>query len=218
MPAALQSVSAPDAAVAPSVDNGEWTLLSEELLRGLVHSMNNAITTLSAFAELAGMGDEPLDVEQLRREVSRLHGVSTQAGLLATRTHDMSALEVQPLLEVAISLHAHHPRSRVGKCVVEQDGSVLPVRVHRWALLRLLVLVVDAAKRMAAKGNEPVARVRIAGDDVIVSVRAASDAALGADGTAFAAYCGGTVQYEDGEVVVRLPSLLEIRRREREAT
>ena len=127
-------------------DEGEWTQLLEDLLRGLVHAMNNRVTALSAFAELAAVDDEALEIDMLRHEIHRLHEVSSLVSVLASRNDETEALELSTVLEMALEIHSHHPRMRAVPCTLEQAGAVLPVRVPRWAMLRLALLMVDAAK------------------------------------------------------------------------
>ncbi len=195
--------------------NGRWARLSEELLRGLVHAMNNRVTALSAFAELAALDGEPLEPAVIRQEITRLHGVNALIGVMSARNEEPEALEIRAVLEVALNLHQHHPRMRSVPCTMEQSGVVLPVRVPRWALLRLLLIMVDDARRAgAAEGKEAVV-VRISGDESRVRASICSAEPLGDDAAALAALCGGTLVAGNGEVAVELPSLLELRRRDR---
>ncbi len=194
---------------------GEWTPLLEELLRGLVHAMNNRVTALSAFAELTAVDDATLGVDMLRREINGVHAVSAFVGELASRSETIEALELASVLEVALNLHGHHPRMRSVSCTLEQTGDVLPVRVPRWALLRLTLLMVDAAKRAGAAAKTPSAVVRLSGDDTFVRAHVASPEPLGADAMRLAALCGGQLRHANGEALLELPSLLEIRRREK---
>ena len=193
-----------------------WELLLEELLRGLVHSINNRVTALSAFAELAAMDDELPETGMLRQEIRRLHGVSTMVGVLATRSEDAEALELSGVLDTALQIHEHHPRSRVVQCRLEKSGMLLPVRVPRWALLRVLLLFVDSAKRAADAAGESHAAIEVIGDETSVRVRGATREPLGEDVARYAAMCGGELVAEEGGQVLVLPSLLEVRRRERQ--
>jgi hypothetical protein len=195
----------------------EWTLLLEDLLRGLVHAMNNRVTALSAFAEMAAMDNETLDVDMLRHEINRLHAVSSMVGVLALRSSEREALELSGVLDVALNVHSHHPRIRSLPCIVEKTGAVLPVRVPRWALLRLALLMVDAAKRAGIAADADTVTVRLSGDDAIVRVRVVSTKPLGAYAMSLAALCGGELGYANGEALLELPSLLEVRRREKTA-
>ena len=76
----------------PDVDPGsaaaQWAALSEALLAGLVHMLNNRVTALSVCAELATMGDEQmLSSGVLTTEVRRMQAASALIGLLPSRPH-----------------------------------------------------------------------------------------------------------------------------------
>lgn len=194
---------------------GEWTALFEELLRGLVHAMNNRVTALSAFAELAAMDGESVETAVLRQEITRLHTVSALVGVMATRGADTEALELRVVLEQALTIHSHHPRMRAAACTIAQAGLLLPVRVPRWALLRLLLLMVDAAKRAGEASGASGVEVRLAGDEGSVTVQVASAEGLALDAASLATICGGSLRHAGGSWVLELPSLPALRRRER---
>ncbi len=196
---------------------GAWTPLFEELLQGLVHAMNNRITSLSAFAELAAMDGEQIETPLLRNEVARLHAASAQVGLLAHRSPDAEALELAPQITIALDIHAHHPRMRSVACALEQEGNPLPVRVPRWALLRLLLLLIDAAKRAGDEVGGEAVPIQLSGNDVAVRVGIRTPGSPDTDVLALAATCGGTLTAADGRWLLELPSLLEVRRAERQA-
>lgn len=194
---------------------GEWTPLLEDLLRGLVHAMNNRVSALSAFAEFAALDDETLGLGMLRKEINGVHAVSQLVGVLASRSETVEALELKPVVELALSLHSHHPRMRGVPCTLDQPGHVLPVRVPRWALLRLTLLMVNAARRAGAATKTPSVAITISGDDMYVRAHVTSPEPPGADAIRLAALCGGQLRHANGEVLFELPSLLEIRRREK---
>ena len=212
----IDRTPAPDGRPSREIVGGAWTLLFEDLLRGLVHTMNNRVTALSAFAELAAMDGEILEPGVLRREITRLHDASTLVAILSTRSDDVEALELRTVLEVALSIHAHHPRMRSVPCTIEQGDLVLPVRVPRWALLRLFLLVIDAGKRAGDAMGEATVCVRLAGDESVVRASAVSPEPPDDDALRFAAACGGTLSHADGQIVLALPSLTALRRRERD--
>jgi hypothetical protein len=93
----------------------------------------------------------------------------------------------------------------------------LPVRVPRWALLRLCLLMVDAAKRAGIAAHANSVTVRLSGDETIVRARIVSTEPLRAYAMSLAVLCGGVVRHAHGEVLLELPSLLEVRRREKAA-
>jgi hypothetical protein len=196
-------------------DEGSWSLLLEDLLRGLVHAMNNRVTALSAFAELATVDEEALEIDMLRREIVRLYEVSSLVSALATRSDEREALEMSGVVEMALDIHRHHPRMRSVPCTLEKKGAILPVRVPRWAMLRLALLMVDAAKRAGTDANADVVAMWLSSTDAAVRLHMLSPALPSPDAQNLAKLCGGVLSHDDGETVLSLPSLLELRRRER---
>jgi hypothetical protein len=90
-----------------------------------------------------------------------------------------------------------------------------PVRAPRWALLRALLIIVDAAKGMAQDAQRGRTAVRLSSDERSVSVRASGRESEGAYASEMATLCGGTITREGEELVLSLPTLTELRRRER---
>ena len=193
----------------------EWLALSDDLLAGLVHALNNRVTALGVCAELAALGDEQmLEGGLLQAEVDRLQKVSALVALLPTRGR-AEALEIGPVLEDAVAMHGYHPRMRGVECAMEIAGAPQPVRAPRWALLRLLLIMVDGAKAGAEEAGRGSAVVRLTGDPVSVLVRAVLREGGDSYATEMATRCGGTLSRENEELVLTLPSLTEVRRRER---
>jgi hypothetical protein len=195
--------------------SAEWLALSDDLLAGLVHSLNNRVTAISVCAELAGLGDEQmLAGGVLAGEVARLQTTSALLALLPARGH-AEALEIGPVLGDAVAIHAHHPRMRAVECAVEIADATQPVRVPRWALLRVLLILVDAAKAGAQDGEDASTIMQVSGDAEAVRVRANAREGGGAYAEEMAALCGGALSRENEALVLTLPSLTELRRRER---
>src|SRR5215210_297006 len=139
----------------------DWPTLSDELLQGLIHALNNRVGALSAFVELTRLGDEQGDTAiVLPEEIAQLHQVNGLFALLPSRRSDPEAVEPRLVMEDALRLHEHHPRLRTERCVVTYEGTLMPVRVPRWALLRALVMLVHTAKRagelVQGRGGAPV--------------------------------------------------------------
>lgn len=193
---------------------GTWTTLSEDLLCGLVHAINNRITALSAFAELAEMDGESIEAPVLRVEITRLHQVSALVGVIAIRNNEIEALDFREVLELALTIHWHHPGMRPVPCTIEQSGVGLLVRVPRWALMRLLLLMVDAAKRAGTAAHQSGVEVRLSGDEAVVRAQIVVSEPLGRDAESLTAVCGGELTCAAGVCVLTLPSLREIRRLE----
>jgi hypothetical protein len=197
----------------------DWRTISEELLQGLVHALNNRVAALSAFVELARLGDEdgdPLTV--LPQEITQLHQVNGLFGLLPERRSDPEALELRVVLEDAIRLHEHHPTLRAERVAVSHEGAPGAVRAPRWALVRAMVMLVHIAKRtqdLVHGGG--VAALRVRGEPASVEVRVLTPMEPSTDLVTLAERCSGEIAREHDELVLKLPSLRELRRREREA-
>lgn len=201
----------------PAAAAAQWAELSDALLAGLVHMLNNRVTALSVCAELAAMGDqEMITGGVLTSEMQRLQRASAMLGLLPSRPHQPEALELRPVLDDALALHAHHPRTRLVACDVNVDGTMQPVRAPRWALLRLMLVLVDAAKDAAAEASRS-AVIRLSSDERSARVHVLTPSDGGPYGAAMAARCGGALTRAGDELVVDLPTLLLLRQREREA-
>lgn len=192
----------------------EWLALSDDLLAGLVHALNNRITALSVCAELAGMGDEEMLKEGLLlAEVVRLQRVAAQFGMMSARGQP-EALEVAPVMDDALAIHALHPRMRAVECELAREGEAQPVRTPRWALLRALLVLVDGAKSGAQHAGRSEARIRLVYDEASVRVVAPSSGGDGAYAREMATLCGGTLGRQGDQLVLTLPSLRELRTRE----
>jgi hypothetical protein len=75
--------------------------------------------------------------------------------------------------------------------------------------------MVDAAKAAAQDARRTSVTLELSGDAESVRVRAATRDAAGAYAAEMAAVCGGTMARENETLVLTLPSLTELRRRER---
>jgi hypothetical protein len=196
----------------------DWRTLSDELLQGLVHALNNRVAALSACVELAKLDDEGDPLAVLSTELAQLHRVNALFGLLPERRSDSEALDLREVLDDAVRLHEHHPRLRGERITVTSDGTPGVVRAPRWALVRALVMLVHAAKHAAESTNGRGGGVlHIRGDDATIAVHVATTIEPAPDLLAVADRCGGSVKRERDELVLELPSLRELRRRERVA-
>ena len=197
----------------------DWRTIAEELLQGLVHALNNRVAALSAFVELAKLGDEEGNsVTVLPAEITQLHRVNALFGMLPERKSDPEALELRAVLDDAVRLHEHHPWLRGEQVAVSFEGAPAVVRAPRWALVRVLVMLVHAAKRAAESSQAPEgASLRVHGDDTTIGLHVATPVEPSADLIALAERCNGSVAREEEELVLRMPSVRELRRREREA-
>ncbi len=196
----------------------EWMALSDDLLAGLVHALNNRVTAMTACAELLTLGDRQVASDGLLpAEVVRLQRTSALISLLPARETPAEATELAVVLEDAVALHAHHPQLRTVECTVERSGPRQAVRAPRWALLRLLTLLVHAAKSAAGAERLERATLHLFGDDARVALRAISREGVGDYAAAMVERCNGVLEHEGDELTIVLPSLAEVRRRERAA-
>lgn len=204
--------------VMPAAAAAQWAELSDALLAGLVHMLNNRVTALSVCAELAALGDDEMIAGGvLTSEMQRLQHASALLGLLPSRPHPPEALELRPALDDAIALHSHHPRTRLVPCDVEVAGGMQPVRAPRWALLRLMLVLVDAAKT-SASGDGRRAGFRLSSDEQSARLRVLAPGDGGPYAAAMATLCGGELAREGIELVLTLPTLRSLRERERDTT
>jgi C4-dicarboxylate-specific signal transduction histidine kinase len=208
----------------PSASHGAgqadgWATISNELLQGLIHALNNRVAALGALVELARLDAQEAaeSLEGLTGELAQLGRVNALFALLPDRHSEAEALELPDLLDEALALHAHHPRLRNQTCSVSYAGTVLPVRAPRWALLHALVMLVHVAKRAAEsvqdRGGVPLL-VEANEDWVVVRVRQTIEPPP--DLAALAVRCGAELDREGDAIALRLPTLLELRRRRRD--
>ena len=193
----------------------EWATLSDVLLRGLVHALNNRLTALSAYSELAALGDEEFAPERiLPAELKRLQRVNREFRLLIGDSVSAEAMEVTPLLEDAIALYAHQPRMSMIRHVVSREGTSTPVRAPRWAIMRLLLVLLDGGARAAEAERRAEVAIRVVAEDETLLIAVARTVAT-PYAEMMAHQCGATLTTGSGGVEVRLPSLAALRARER---
>jgi hypothetical protein len=108
---------------APAPDS--WSTISNDLLHGLIHALNNRMAALGALVDLARLGDEADDsLQGLAGELALLCEVNALIALLPERRSEPEALELSSALHDAIRLHAHHPRLRRAACAVRSQEAL----------------------------------------------------------------------------------------------
>lgn len=196
----------------------EWAELSDKLVRGLVHALNNRITALSSFAQLIALGDDQLTTQEvLPEELAQLSVVSEHLRALCPEHLSGEALEVVPVLAEAVTLHRHHPTLRAIRCDVSMLTSLQPIRVPRWALQRLLLLMIDQGKRATDVAGRDTLSIAVQSTEQSLSVSMFSDGACSAYAEELAGLCGAAIVVVGEKQVLTFPTLLEVRRRERAA-
>lgn len=199
------------------VSAAEWAELCEALMRGLVHAFNNRIAAMSASVQLLAMGDEDISPEVLPAELSQLEQTTAHLRALCAEKRPAEAIEIVPVVLEAIALHAYHPRLRDIRCEMQLTSELVPLRVPRWALSRLLLVLIGQAKHASERAGRDSFVLRLAGDDRFLDVRLLADDEESPYARSLAALCGATIERTNGENLLRLPSLLEVRRMERAA-
>jgi hypothetical protein len=216
-----------------------WLMLSDALIGGIAHALSNRIATLSAMAELSRLDPRENITPMLRQETGRLEALVQHMRLLAGgggRELGAEALQLPGLIAEAVALHGYHRELREVEITVESHPAVLPVNAERARMLHALLLMLTASSSAAREYKKPGAKLRVScegeGSSVLVRIDAGDGMSAGALPPLNEDHIAGAtalVSQAHGEVVVpaphergvlaelRLPSLLEIRARERDA-
>lgn len=192
-----------------------WLPELEAIARGVAHSMSNRAGALGALVEL-GDAAHPEGQAGIRSELARLYEVNALLKLLvAPPRGEAEALTLAEVCSDAARLHSLRLDLRDVPCAVVADRDVA-VRTDRVRLLQLLVVLLaragtraPARLAMEVSGTESESRVHLTGV-------AGAPASHGShDLHAYARELGALLTEGRDEVVLVLPSLQEIRRRER---
>jgi hypothetical protein len=197
----------------------EWLELVEAALAGLHHALNNRVSSLTAMVQLLRMSDAEgagENLENLVAEVPRLEESSRVARLLSgDGSRGEESLVVSDALSDALAIHRFLHGIRDVEVAVVPVASVEPVRVERWALVRVLTLLLNEAKRLAIDLGAPV-RALVKSDAQWVSVEfcvAPSSvdelpgSGRGKYADAVARRFGGEVSRRPGAVELLIPTL-----------
>lgn len=197
----------------------EWLELVEQALQGLHHALNNRIGSLSALVELYQIGDVPAGgtgFESLGTDLKRLEEANRVIRLLPSGPGlGEEALILDDVIADVLAIHRFLHDVRESQVSVVPTPYVEPVRVERWALVRVLTLLLADAKRLAKRLNVPV-RAGIESDEqwVRVEFRVGSPPVAESPQPSRTRYAdvlsttfGGTVDRRAGVVALRLPTL-----------
>ena len=197
----------------------EWLELVDQALQGLHHALNNRIGSLSALVELFQMGDLPADgsgFENLAADLARLEDCNRMIRLLPR--DDVVGEEpiiLDDVLADVFAIHRFLHDVRDLQVTIVPTRYVEPVRVQRWALVRVLALLLADAKRLA-KASSSVVRAVTESDEqwVRVEFRIGSPLVADAPGRPDVSYAdrvaatfGGTITRKPGVAQLRLPTL-----------
>lgn len=218
----------------------QWLRVSEKVLKGLNHQLTNRVASLEAVVGIFQDG-EPFEPEMfvaLAQEVTRLNQLLQLFRCMPAEPFaSAEPVRLQDIVPQVLELHGHHSDLRGIAVDVDADFETHPLLVRPSALLRCLLVVLEAGAgnalragtsaplRMAYSGDATWVRVVIeapqpegqpifTGEGSLVhAVRSALAHASAEVGvTVINAQAGERIIYE-----LRLPTLAESRRREREA-
>jgi hypothetical protein len=197
----------------------EWLDLVDEALNGLHHALNNRIGSLSALVELHQLGELTPDgpgFGNLAADVARLEDCSRIAGLLPrSPAGGEEPLILDDVLADVFAVHRFLHEVRDVQVTIVPARYVEPVRLERWALVRVLALLLNDAKRLA-KTTGSIIRIVTESDEqwVRVELGVGSPLVAGVPDPARSDYAaklgvslGGVVTRRPGVVELKLPTL-----------
>jgi hypothetical protein len=196
----------------------EWLLIVDQVCHGVHHALNNRIGSLSALLELTRLGDLPPNdpaFASLSKELTRLEDCARTLRLLPRADADEEPLIMDDVLADVLAVHAFLHELRDTPFTIVPTRFVEPVRAERWALVRVLVLILNDAKRLA-KANRASVHATIESDDrwVKVEFRVGPQPVADIPTPLRAPYAerlstmlGGAVGRREGAVELRLPTL-----------
>ena len=194
----------------------QWVDLSQLLTRGLLHALNNRIAAIGCGVDLSIMGDEDYAPEKfLPKELEQLQSIRHHLQLLVLDDDAPEALELEPLLQLAVALHAHHPRMHAMRCVVVKDGDIPPVRLPRATFLRLLTLLIDDTTVRLVPETPETVPLRLSSEASEVAIAFATPRIPTEYAEAIAAECGARLERDGDMLLLRVPTLLALRLKER---
>ena len=196
---------------------GEWLNVVDQVCHGVHHALNNRIGSLSALLELTRLSDLPPDdpaFASLSTELTRLEDCARVMGLLPRAEVGEEPLIVDDVIADVLALHTFLHELRDTPFTIAPTRFVEPVRAERWALLRVLVLILSDAKRLA-KATRGSVHATIESDErwVRIAFRLAPSVAK-IPTSARSPYAerlsealGGSLERREGLVELRVPTL-----------
>jgi hypothetical protein len=197
----------------------EWVELVDQALQGLHDALKSHIGSISALVERQQVGDSPdhgAGLANLATELVRLEDCNRMVRLLP---HDAAAGEESLVLDDALAdvltIHHYVYDTRDLEVTIAPARFVEPVRVERWALVRVLALLLADAKRLAKQTGTSV-RATTESDDswVRIEFQAGQPAVVetprpsrGPYAELLAETFGGKVDRRAGIAELRLPTL-----------
>lgn len=192
----------------------EWQELTEQILRGIAHSLNNRAAAISAVLELSGDadGDASATTAILGSEFDRVQEMVTVVRAIGTPLMRTEAFDPADAAREAATVLGFHAQQHYREATFRTDGAP-PTRVARWLYVRALVALAADASR-GGGGGAPPATVTLDGDGdwLVARARERTDVALSSYARELATAMGG--EPLRGALGFRVPTLAAIRRRE----
>jgi hypothetical protein len=192
----------------------EWQELTEQILRGVAHSLNNRAAALSAVVELSRDSNEDTSslTAILGAEFDRVQEMVTVMRAIGTPVVRTEAFDPADAAREAATVLGFHPQQRYRDVTFRAEDAP-PTRVPRWLYVRALIALAAAASRAGGEGAGP-ARVTLEGNGewLVAGAPERAGAALTPYGREVAAAMGG--EPLRGAFGFRVPTLAAIRRRE----
>lgn len=194
-----------------------WLGMSDRLIAGMVHALNNRITALDATVVTWEPGDDAAElVASLRSELERLKSTVSLLRLVGGEPNAASeAVDVRELVDSAVLLVSHHPAHRHVSAVTTVAESAMPVRLRARRAIHALAVLIDVAQ---IEGG--VIAVDISGDAEHTTVRVPAGSEEGIETAVAAAHAiiaseFGSATREQDHLALALPTLAAVRKRER---
>jgi hypothetical protein len=194
---------------------GEWADLSEALIRGMSHGLTNRISSISSFVTLHGMGDKEFTVDSfLPKEAGQLQQVARALRLLVIDA-EVSALELAPIVRDAMDLYSHHSRMHAFRFELSlSSGPLMPVRVIRSSMLRLIVIMLDMIAAQAQQSESgDILPLSLEGTQQELMLRGSCRRAPTDYALSLAEEAGAALLSEDDFLILRIPTLVSLRAR-----
>jgi signal transduction histidine kinase len=199
--------------VADSTGATVWLELSDSLIRGAHHELNNRIASLSGLGQVieSGGGLTPKLAEAMGDELRRMRSAIRLLGRIpAALAGPDAAMRVQDAAAHVLELVPLHSTLRDRAVELRCEGDAAPIRADPSAVQRSLLVMIAAASRSPSPldAGRIVVDCAAEGDDVWVGVRPVE--LTEAERLAIAAWLrpfGGEIETSDPRVLLRFPTL-----------